>query len=353
MRMGKTPYRAALEAADEIGLAVIAITATIIAIFAPVCFMGGIAGQYFKQFGLTIAAAVFMSLLVARLITPLLAAYFLRDHGPEDTREGLVMRGYLRLVAGSVRHKFVTLVVGLACFRRLDRLDRPAALGLPAQARTQPAPSSRSNCRRAPSSPRPTAVTDELVAQDPRPARGAQSVFVDGGRQLPGKKEIRLATLTVNLTPKNTAPPHAGGGRDRDRRDPARAARHPLLVVRDSGQRDLALMLAGPDQAVVADVVAASLQREMAQRAPPRQRDLDRTARPHRDPHPPEGRDRGRSRRLDRSSSRETVRVGTIGDIGANLAKFNAEDRQVPIRVQLPERLAGRPVRAARRSRSR
>ena len=70
IKMGKTPYDAALEAADEIGLAVIAITATIIAIFAPVSFMGGIAGQYFKQFGLTIAVAVTFSLLVARLLTP-------------------------------------------------------------------------------------------------------------------------------------------------------------------------------------------------------------------------------------------------------------------------------------------
>ncbi len=116
MRMGKSPYRASLEAADEIGLAVIAITATIMAIFAPVSFMGGIAGQYFKQFGLTIAAAVFMSLLVARLITPLLAAYFLRDHGPDHSHEGPVMRGYTRLVRWSVRHKYITLVLGLACF---------------------------------------------------------------------------------------------------------------------------------------------------------------------------------------------------------------------------------------------
>ena len=79
MRMGKSPYRAALEAADEIGLAVIAITFTIIAVFVPVSFMGGIAGQYFKQFGLTVAVAVLFSLLVARLITPMLAAYFMRD----------------------------------------------------------------------------------------------------------------------------------------------------------------------------------------------------------------------------------------------------------------------------------
>ena len=79
MRMGKSAYRAALEAADEIGLAVIAITLTIVAVFVPVSFMGGIAGQYFKQFGLVVAFAVFFSLLVARLITPLLAAYFMRS----------------------------------------------------------------------------------------------------------------------------------------------------------------------------------------------------------------------------------------------------------------------------------
>ena len=84
MRMGKSPYRAALEAADEIGLAVIAITFTIIAVFVPVSFMGGIAGQYFKQFGLIVAVAVFFSLLVARLVTPLLAAYFLRATGHDE-----------------------------------------------------------------------------------------------------------------------------------------------------------------------------------------------------------------------------------------------------------------------------
>jgi multidrug efflux pump subunit AcrB len=69
IRMGKTPYRAAIEAADEIGLAVIATTTTIVAVFVPVSFMPGIPGQYFRQFGLTVAVAVIFSLLVARLIT--------------------------------------------------------------------------------------------------------------------------------------------------------------------------------------------------------------------------------------------------------------------------------------------
>ena len=90
MNMGKSAYRAALEAADEIGLAVIAITMTIIAVFMPVSFMGGIAGQYFKQFGVTVAVAVFFSLLVARLITPMLAAYFMRPRRHHE-REGRVL----------------------------------------------------------------------------------------------------------------------------------------------------------------------------------------------------------------------------------------------------------------------
>src|SRR3989440_562475 len=83
MRMGKSGFQAALEAADQIGLAVVATSATIIAVFVPVSFMGGLTGQYFKQFGLTVAAAVFFSLLVARLITPVVAAYTIIARQPE------------------------------------------------------------------------------------------------------------------------------------------------------------------------------------------------------------------------------------------------------------------------------
>jgi len=97
IRTGKKPYRAAVEAADEIGLAVIAISTTIIAIFSPVSFMGGIPGQYFKQFGLTVALAVFFSLLTARLITPMLAAYFMKTPYTGDGEDGRpVYRGFAR-----------------------------------------------------------------------------------------------------------------------------------------------------------------------------------------------------------------------------------------------------------------
>ena len=137
IKMGKTPYRAALEAADEIGLAVIAISATIMAVFAPVSFMGGIAGQYFKQFGLTVAVAVFFSLLVARLLTPMLAAYFLRGHGHTEPKPGLVMRGYLRLLKTSLRFRWLTLLRH-RLLRRLDLCDRPAAVRLHPERGCQP-----------------------------------------------------------------------------------------------------------------------------------------------------------------------------------------------------------------------
>ena len=106
IRMGKTPYRAAIEAADEIGLAVIATTFTIVAVFVPVSFMPGIPGQYFRQFGLTVAIAVLFSLLVARLITPMMAAYLMRAKdagGHAQHKDGAFMRGYLWLIKFTTR----------------------------------------------------------------------------------------------------------------------------------------------------------------------------------------------------------------------------------------------------------
>ncbi len=87
LRMGKRPFIAAIEAAEEIGLAVIATTMTIVVVFVPVAAMGGIPGQFFKQFGLTVTVAVLFSLLVARMVTPMIAAYWMKDdgkrHGPD------------------------------------------------------------------------------------------------------------------------------------------------------------------------------------------------------------------------------------------------------------------------------
>ena len=337
VRMGKTPFRASLEAADEIGLAVIAITATIVAIFAPVSFMGGIAGQYFKQFGLTIGAAVTFSLLVARLLTPMLAAYFLRSGGHAEEPEGPVLRFYLRLVTASVRRKYATLALGLVLFAgslasttllpsgflpKEDRARLQFAVELP--------PGDRLD--------RTMVVTDDLTRRI-RALPEVRSVFVDGGRQLPSKVEVRVATLTVNLTPKA----------DRARSQEAIETQIAGILrdepdlrswsIRDNGQRDVALVLGGPDQAVVTEA-AARLSREMA--GLPHLVNVISTA--------PVDRMEIRIKPLSDVAAElgvstsmigQTVRVGTIGDIGANLAKFTDGDRQIPIRVQLPDRLRG------------
>ena len=149
MRMGKSPYRAALEAADEIGLAVIAITFTIVAVFAPVSFMGGIAGQYFKQFGLTVAAAVLFSLLVARLITPMLAAYFMRAARPRGGARRLRharLHAARRLVgAPQVRHLRPRHRASSPARSTSTSSCRPASC----RRRTSTARCSWSSCRRA------------------------------------------------------------------------------------------------------------------------------------------------------------------------------------------------------------
>ncbi len=115
IRMGKTPYRAAMDAAAEIGLAVIATSATIVAVFVPVSFMPGIAGQYFRQFGLTVAIAVIFSLLVARLITPMMAAYIMRakDGHEHEIKDGRIMRGYSWFVKWSMKLRYLTLLTAI------------------------------------------------------------------------------------------------------------------------------------------------------------------------------------------------------------------------------------------------
>ncbi|MEP6175024.1 MAG: efflux RND transporter permease subunit, partial [Parasphingorhabdus sp.] len=98
MRMGKTAYQASIDAADEIGLAVVATSFCIVAVFLPVGLMPGISGQFFKNFGITVVISVLMSLAVARMITPMVAAYFLKAHGHAEHGEGVWMDRYMRLL---------------------------------------------------------------------------------------------------------------------------------------------------------------------------------------------------------------------------------------------------------------
>jgi hydrophobe/amphiphile efflux-1 (HAE1) family protein len=333
IKMGKSPYRASLEAADEIGLAVIAISATIMAVFAPVSFMGGIAGQYFKQFGLTVAVAVFFSLLVARLITPMLAAYFLRSHVHEEPKPGMVMRGYVALLGTTLRFRWLTLLAGIAFFvgsiyamgflpsgfiPKEDASRIVFSLELPPGSRLED-----------------TRETTDEVTRLMREVPEVENVYVIGGSNPTGTLEPRRATVVADLKHKS------------ERDVPQHEIEEILLkkmetvpdlrayFVNDRGERQLAFGVMGTDGALL-DEQSRKIQSAMAQtgkfRAITSNAALDR----------PEiivvpNLARLAELGISTATLSETLRIATIGDIDENLAKFTVGDRQIPIRVQLNE----------------
>jgi multidrug efflux pump subunit AcrB len=113
MRMGKSAYQASIDAADEIGLAVVATTFSIVAVFLPVGLMPGVAGQFFKNFGLTVVVSVLMSLAVARMITPMIAAYFLKSHGTADHAAAPWLGGYMKILRWSLSHRWSMMGIGV------------------------------------------------------------------------------------------------------------------------------------------------------------------------------------------------------------------------------------------------
>ncbi|QCI64431.1 efflux RND transporter permease subunit [Phreatobacter stygius] len=332
MKMGKSPYRASMEAADEIGLAVIAISFTIVAVFAPVSFMGGIAGQYFKQFGLVVAVAVLFSLLVARLVTPMMAAYFLKPHEHKEAKDGRLMRGYLRFLNGTMRFRYVTLLAGIAIFAVSIYAIRFLPTGFipfPDEARfvvsvELPPGSTLEDTRNR---------TDELAKLLKKEVPEVQSVLVVGGATPTGTREIRRASVIVRLSHKTE--------RSRTQRQIQQAVsglfnQIPDIrawYVGDNGERELSIIVRGNDAASLNKAVA-DLETEM--RRLPGFVNVAAAA----------GLDRPEIRVVPRADEAarygvttdqisEAVRVATIGDVAANLAKFNAGDRQIPIRVQL------------------
>jgi hydrophobe/amphiphile efflux-1 (HAE1) family protein len=342
MAMGKSPYRASLEAADEIGLAVIAISLTIIAVFVPVSFMSGIAGQYFKQFGLVVAVAVFFSLLTARLITPMLAAYFLR--APKVTHdeapEGPIMRGYIRFVRASVRHRWITLFIGgllfAASIKSADYLPKgffaePDTARLLLGAELPPGARLDDTIR----------ITDAMMTRIKQWPE-VKSVFVDGGKVASAgttAKEVRKATIVVNLTHKSTRTKT----HDHLRAEISDALREfpdiRYWFMKDNGMRGVQMVVQGANGDQVSES-AAKIASEMKRL--PMLANVVSTAALDR----PEIRivpKAGVAADLGVSSDAisEAIRIATIGDVAPNLARFNAGDRLIPIRVQIEETARG------------
>ncbi len=333
MRMGKSPYQAAIDAADEIGLAVIAISLTIVAIFAPASFMPGIAGQFFKQFGITVSVQVLFSLLAARLVTPMLAAYFLRPHANVEKPPGRMLQAYTRLVTWSVRHYFITVGIGLVIFAASILSITLLSQGfLPAQdsARSLLAIELAPGSRLADTEK----VTEDIVTLL-RTRPEITSVFVDGGRVPQGSMEVRRASLIINYTPKKK--------RNITQKELELYISQKLEEVPDirywfvdeNGLRAISLVAVGADSRTVANV-ASELANQM-RRIPLLSNVVADTSF-----------DRPELRILPRmdlsvrlgvstESLAEAIRVATIGDVGPALAKFDTGDRLVPIRVQLTD----------------
>jgi len=333
MRMGKSPYRAALEAADEIGLAVIAISLTIIAIFAPASFMSGIAGQFFKQFGITVSVQVFFSLLAARFVTPVLAAYFLKDHPHDDPPPGRVLRAYTKLVTWSVRHYVITVLIGFAIFAVSIWSIHLLPQGfLPAQdsARSLLAMELPPGSQLA-----FTEKTTEQIVARLRKRPEVKSVFVDGGHVPPGTYEVRRAALIINYTPKSE--------RKITQRELELSISKELSNIPDirywfldeNGLRAISLVVTGPEIGIVSNV-ASELASQM-KRIPLISNVISETSLDRPELRIEPRADLAARLGVSTESLSETIRVATIGDVGPALAKFNTGDRQVPIRVQLDD----------------
>jgi HAE1 family hydrophobic/amphiphilic exporter-1 len=343
MRMGQSAYRASLDAADEIGLAVVATSMTIVAMFVPVSFMGGIAGQYFKQFGLTVAIAVTFSLLVARLITPLLAAYFLRDGAHRAERNGRVMRSYLHLLEWSIRHRFIAVAIGALIFLGSIAIAGSLPYGfLPTNDLSRSVlqielpPGSTIEESEAKVERITTALKKQPEVKSVYAvigASGTNGLSITAG-------EVRKATLIINLVPRSQ--------RALSQKAFERETRAMLGAIPDmrssfgnsGGGREFTLILSGADGAAV-EQAALGIAREARMKVPVLANVVASAALARPEirivPRLDEAADLG----ISAEQIAEAARIATVGDVSARLAKFLADDRQVPIRVQLDEGARG------------
>jgi hydrophobe/amphiphile efflux-1 (HAE1) family protein len=337
MRMGKSPFQAAIDAADEIGLAVIAISLTIVAIFVPASFMSGIAGQFFKQFGITVAVQVLFSLLAARFVTPMLAAYIMKPKNHPEKPPGRLERAYIWFVSLSVRHYILTVVAGLGLFVASIASMQLLPQGfLPAQdtARSLLAlelpPGSRAS---------DTQKVTESIVQELRKIPEVRSVFVDGGRLPQGGVDVRRASLIVNYSDKTD---RSLTQRQLEQTIEQRLQQVPDIrywFVDENGLRAISLVVNGRDSRTVASV-ANELANQM-RRLPTVANVVSGATLDRPELHVRPRMDLAARLGITADTLSETIRVATIGDVGPALAKFDVGDRLIPVRVQLEDRARG------------
>ncbi|MCA3252783.1 MAG: efflux RND transporter permease subunit [Pseudomonadota bacterium] len=341
LRMGKTPYQAAMEAADEIGLAVIATTFTLIAVFLPTAFMAGVPGKFFVQFGWTAAIAVFFSLVVARMLTPMMAAYILKPPRKEHT-EPRWMGWYLRWAAWCLRHRLVTMLATAAFFLGSFSLVPllptgfipPDDINQTQVTVTLPPGSTFAQTYAAAEQAR------RIVVQNPHvkmvyTAVGGGSTGADTFTPGAGLPEVRRATLTLNLTHRSERP----GLSKQDIEGQLRGSLETLPGARvkvgfGASSEKYVLVLSSADGGALA-AHAALVEKEL--RTIPGIGAVTSTASLVRPelivrPDPARAADLG----VTAAAIADTLRVATAGDYDQGLARLNLSQRQVPIVVRLP-----------------
>ena len=339
IRMGKSPYQASLDAADEIGLAVIAISLTIVAVFVPASFMPSVPGQFFKQFGITVSVLVLFSLLCARMITPMVSAYLLRPHHSAVAADGRIMTAYTRTVTWAVRHRFITVLIGLLAFaaslagaRQLASGFLPVADISRALLAIELPPGSQLADTEA--------VTD-TIAKRLRNRPEVKSVFVDGGRIPGGAVDVRNAGMMINLVDKSERSLTQQQLQQAISKDVAGIPDVRYWFLDENGQRNVTFIVTGNDDSTVTNV-AAELATQMRQIPTVTNVSSGATLnRPELRIYP--RRDLAVRLGVSTESLSQTIRVATIGDVEPALAKFDAGDRVIPIRVLLEEKARADP----------
>lgn len=326
LHMGKTPYEAAMEAADEIGLAVVATTFTLIAVFLPTAFMSGVVGQFFSQFGWTAAISVFISLLVARLVTPMMAAYILKPKRHKEETFGAMMKRYLSVVRWTLNHRAITLVATIVVF-----------IGSLSLAKMLPGsflPPDDSNRTQVTLELTPDATLDDttrisqMTAQAISQVDGVSSVFISAGSE-------NTATLNILLNPRSERPSKTdieNAIAEAVKDVPSARFVVGLSATGDSGY-GFSLMSDNPEllnqtvNETVKQIQSLPMVSSVTSNRPLAKPELSAI------PNTVMMADKG----VTTSDLANTLRVATMGDYEQALSKLNLDTRQIPVVVRLSD----------------
>jgi len=337
MRGGKSPYAAAMEAADEIGLAVVATTFTIVAVFAPVGFMPGIIGQFFKAFALAACVSVLFSLVVARLLTPLMGAYLLKADSKHEDKDPPWMGPYLKCLNWGLRNRWKVLLMGIPMFAFSIFL----ATRLPFEFQPQ---SDRGRAEFSVELP-PGATLDETDAVVRRVTKAllSRKEVVSVYASIGSNNAVNKADVTADLTDKKERisqklfsrqmvdqfteiPGVRIGSGSNNGGGPSNGGSYTLSLLSDNGPA-----LEAAARKVEAEMRGVPGLAHVVNTASIARPEIVVTPKP----------DQAARAGVTAGAISQAVRVATIGDIDQNLPKYNLGDRQVPIRLRLNDDARG------------